>query len=83
MKRPEHDEVDDIPEVRDPLGVAISQVIAAVFEALPTDCAERKAALTVAIECHRRIAALLHRRALIRSDEWHDVGQWHFVTGVI
>jgi hypothetical protein len=54
------DEIDDLPEARDPLGMAISQLIAAVFEALPTDCAERRAALCTVIECHTRIAALLN-----------------------
>jgi hypothetical protein len=57
-------EADDLPEARDPLGVAISQVIACVFEALPADCAERKAALVTAIEAHTRIAALLKQPRL-------------------
>jgi hypothetical protein len=60
----ERDEMDDLPEVRDPLGMAISQVIAHIFEALPADCAERKAALTVAIEAHSRIATLLRQHSL-------------------
>jgi hypothetical protein len=60
----EPDEADVLPEVGDALGVAISQVIACVFEALPADCAERKAALVTAIEAHTRIAALLARPRL-------------------
>src|ERR1700756_3404433 len=52
MTATDRDEVDDLPAVRDPLGAAIGQIIAHIFEALPTDCAERKAALTVAIGCH-------------------------------
>jgi hypothetical protein len=40
----ERDAIDELPEARDPLGVAISRVIARVFEALPTDCVERKRA---------------------------------------
>jgi hypothetical protein len=58
------DEIDEVPEARDPLGVAISQVIACIFEELPADCAERKAALCTIIEAHTRVAALLHRPRL-------------------
>lgn len=54
----------DCPEVGDPLGAAISQVIASIFEALPTDCPARKAALTVAIQSHTRIAELLKQPRL-------------------
>jgi hypothetical protein len=44
------DEGDELrPEV-DSLGAAVSQVIACVFEAPPTDCPERKAALCTVIE---------------------------------
>jgi hypothetical protein len=59
---PEPAEIHELPEARDPLGFAISQVIACVFAALPTDCAERRAALVTAIEAHSRIAALLNPR---------------------
>jgi hypothetical protein len=62
--RDETDEPAEPIEARDALGVAIGQVIAAVFEALPADCAERKAALTVAIEAHTRIATLLRQPRL-------------------
>jgi hypothetical protein len=61
---PERDEMDDLPEARDALGVAISQVIACIFEALPTDSGERKAALCTIIEAHTRIAALPGRPRL-------------------
>jgi hypothetical protein len=60
----ERDEIDELPEVRDPLGAAISQVIACVFEALPTECPERKAALITVIEAHTRLRSLLTRHAL-------------------
>jgi hypothetical protein len=58
------DEIDNLPEARDPLGVAISQVIACIFEELPADCAERKAALCTIIEAHTRITALLRQHSL-------------------
>jgi hypothetical protein len=60
----DRDEMDDLPEARDPLGLAISQVIACIFEALPTDCAERKAAISLVIECANRVAPLLRRHSL-------------------
>jgi hypothetical protein len=60
----ERDEVDDLPEVRDPLGVAIGQIIACIFQELPMDGPERRAALTVAIECHSRITVLLRQPRL-------------------
>ena len=34
----------EFPGEADPLGAAVAQVIAAIFEALPVDCAERRAA---------------------------------------
>jgi len=53
--------VDDLPEVRDPLGLAVSQMLAHIFEALPMDCVERRAELVTVIECHNRLGVLLSR----------------------
>jgi hypothetical protein len=63
MMTPERDETDELPEARDPLGVAISQVIACIFEELPAECAGCKAALCTIIEAHTRIAACSAGRA--------------------
>jgi hypothetical protein len=56
-------DTDDEPaepiEVRDELGLAISAIIAYIFESLPHDCPARRLALTATIETHTRIAALL------------------------
>jgi hypothetical protein len=53
------DAMDDLPEVRDPLGAAIGQIIAHVFAELPIDCVARRAALAATIQCHARVAELL------------------------
>jgi hypothetical protein len=58
------DEANDPPEVRDPLGAAVSRVIGCIFESLPTDCPARRAALCTVIECHTRVAALLRQQWL-------------------
>jgi hypothetical protein len=61
----EHDtDFEPWPAEPDPVGAAISQLIACIFEAIPVDWAERKAALVTAIEAHTRIAALLGRPRL-------------------
>jgi len=59
------DEVDEVPAVHDPLGVAISEIIAHVFTALPVDCPERRAALCTIIEAHTRVAQLLRKPNLL------------------
>jgi hypothetical protein len=51
----------------DPLGAAFSQVFAAVFAAIPADCAERKAALIAVMGCHARLRDLLNKRSLSRE----------------
>jgi hypothetical protein len=60
----DRDEVDDLPEVRDPIGAAISQLIASIFESLPTDSPTRRAALAATIQCHTRVAELLKQPRL-------------------
>jgi hypothetical protein len=64
IARDEMDEPAEPIEARDELGALIGQIIAYVFAELPTDCAERKAALVTAIEAHTRIAALLRQPRL-------------------
>jgi hypothetical protein len=62
MVRIAPDETDELRPEPDPLGVAVGQVIACIFEALPTDCPERKAGEST----HRRLCRLsgvLRRRA--------------------
>jgi hypothetical protein len=60
----EREESDDLPPEADAISVAISQVIGCIFESLPADCPERRAALCTVIEAHTRIAALLHQPRL-------------------
>jgi hypothetical protein len=62
MTATDRDEVDEPAEpieARDALGAAIGQIIAHVFAELPIDCVARRAALTVTIQCHSRVAELL------------------------
>jgi hypothetical protein len=52
----EADDTDELPwpAEADGVGAAVSQLIACVFEAFPTDCPERRAALCTVIEAHTR-----------------------------
>jgi hypothetical protein len=57
------EEVGQVPEA-DPLHVAISRLVGAIFTLLPDECRERELAIGSIITLHERLAGLLRKRAL-------------------
>jgi hypothetical protein len=56
----EHDAMDDLPEAPDPLGSALAHLCSCIFELMPTDTPERRAALTAMISCGSRLRELIN-----------------------